>query len=73
MTSEIKRRRARLLLGWGTAWEDLGVLSAVADWPMANCMQNREGLMVHKDIQNRDGYGCDVADGEEGEEEEEGE
>ena len=30
-TSEVKRRRARLVLGWGTAWEDLRVLSAFAD------------------------------------------
>ena len=28
LTSEVKRHRARLVLGWGTAWEDLGVLSA---------------------------------------------
>ena len=28
LTSEVKRHRARLALGWGTAWEDLGVLSA---------------------------------------------
>ena len=27
-TSEVKRRRARLVLGWGTAREDLRVLSA---------------------------------------------
>ena len=27
-TSEVKRRRAWLVLGWGTAWEDLKVLSA---------------------------------------------
>ena len=27
-TSEVKRRRAQLILGWGTAWEDLRVLSA---------------------------------------------
>ena len=27
-TSEVKRRRARLVLGWGTAWESLGVLLA---------------------------------------------
>ena len=27
-TSEVKRLRARLVLGWGTAWEDLRVLSA---------------------------------------------
>ena len=25
LTSEVKRRRARLVLGWGTAWEDLRV------------------------------------------------
>ena len=29
-TSEVKRHRARLVLGWGTAWEDLRVLSAFA-------------------------------------------
>ena len=29
-TSEVKRRRARLVLGWGTAWELLRVLSAFA-------------------------------------------
>ena len=28
LTSEVKRHRARLVLGWGTAWEDLRVLSA---------------------------------------------
>ncbi len=28
-TSEVKRRRARLVLGWGTAWEHLRVLSAL--------------------------------------------
>ena len=27
-TSEVKQHRARLVLGWGTAWEDLTVLSA---------------------------------------------
>ena len=27
-TSEVKWHRARLVLGWGTAWEDLRVLSA---------------------------------------------
>ena len=30
LTSEVKRHRARLVLGWGTAWEDLRVLSAFA-------------------------------------------
>lgn len=29
LTSEVKRRRARLVLGWGTAREDLRVLSAI--------------------------------------------
>ena len=28
LTSEVKRRRARLVLGWGTAQEDLRVVSA---------------------------------------------
>ena len=28
-TSEVKQHRARLVLGWGTAWEDLWVLSAL--------------------------------------------
>ena len=28
LNSEVKWRRARLVLGWGTAWEDLRVLSA---------------------------------------------
>ena len=35
-TSEVKRLRARSVLGWGTAWEDLRVLSAfplfLASW-----------------------------------------
>ena len=30
LTSEVKRRRARLVLGWGTAWEHLRVLPAFA-------------------------------------------
>ena len=37
-TSEVKRLRARLVLGWGTAWEDLRVLAAflpIANWE--NC------------------------------------
>ena len=29
LTSEVKRHRARLVLGWGTAWEDLRVLPAL--------------------------------------------
>ncbi len=36
-TSEVKRRRARLVLGWGTAREDLRVLPAFA------CMGRRHG------------------------------
>ena len=28
LTSEVQRHRAWLVLGWGTAWEDLRVLSA---------------------------------------------
>ena len=28
LTSEVKRHRARLVLGWGTVWEDLRVLTA---------------------------------------------
>ena len=35
-TSEVKQHRARLVLGWGTAWEDLRVLSAFStnsSWP----------------------------------------
>ena len=35
LTSEVKRHRARLVLGWGTAWEDLWVLSAFSFLPWA--------------------------------------
>ena len=38
-TSEVKRRRARLVLGWGTAWEDLRVLSAFAYFKSHNQLQ----------------------------------
>ena len=31
-TSEVKQHRARSVLGWGTAWEDLRVLSAFSIW-----------------------------------------
>ena len=34
LTSEVKQHRARLVLGWGTAWEDLRVLSAFLAIPM---------------------------------------
>ena len=33
LTSEVKRRRARLVLGWGTAWEHLRVLLAFLIFP----------------------------------------
>ena len=36
-TSEVKQHRARLVLGWGTAWEDLRVLSA---FPQVSCLQD---------------------------------
>ncbi len=38
-TSEVKRRRARLVLGWGTAWEHLRVLSAF----VANLLRHPSG------------------------------
>ena len=46
-TSEVKRRRARLVLGWGTAREDLRVLpafqfSACLPWPLV-CMLSSTG------------------------------
>ena len=34
-TSEVKRHRARLVLGWGTAWEHPGVLPAFAACPFS--------------------------------------
>ena len=34
-TSEVKRLRARIVLGWGTAWEVLRVLPAFYHWPCA--------------------------------------
>ena len=33
-TSEVKRHRARSVLGWGTAWEDLRVLPAFFCFPL---------------------------------------
>ena len=38
-TSEVKQHRARLVLGWGTAWEDLRVLSAFSATPSFRTMQ----------------------------------
>ena len=38
LTSEVKRRKARLVLGWGTAREDLRVLSAFIGAPYALCV-----------------------------------
>ena len=40
-TSAIKRRKARLVLGWGAAWEDLRVLSAVFPRLSAPCSRRR--------------------------------
>ena len=37
-TSEVKQRRARLVLGWGTAWEDLRVLSAFRKILCRSCL-----------------------------------
>ena len=38
LTSEVKQHRARLVLGWGTAWEDLRVLSAFAHFRATNSL-----------------------------------
>ena len=40
-TSEVKRRRARLVLGWGTAREDLRVLSAFRICILQKCCTER--------------------------------
>jgi hypothetical protein len=44
-TSEVKRHRARLVLGWGTAWEHPRVLSAfcfpLLIWHSAQCVAPR--------------------------------
>jgi hypothetical protein len=49
-TSEVKRRRARSVLGWGTAWEDLRVLSAFASvcpvGPLQTCRRMRKQLQT---------------------------
>ena len=59
LTSEVKRHRARLVLGWGTAWEDLRVLPALL---------TQQG----QDQDRRRGRGKGEGEGEgEGEEEEE--
>ena len=41
-TSEVEQHRARLVLGWGTAWEDLRVLSALT--PTHSCFVRQEGV-----------------------------
>ena len=40
-TSEVKRHRARLVLGWGTAWELPGVLPAFTCSPLPEKQQGR--------------------------------
>ena len=43
LTSEVKRHRARLVLGWGTAWEDPRVLPAQPDKTGKGTGEGREG------------------------------
>jgi hypothetical protein len=43
LTSEVKQRRARSVLGWGTAWEDLRVLSAFCTF---SSRTNQDGGLV---------------------------
>ena len=57
-TSEVKRHRARLVLGWGTAWEELRVLPA----QQTRQGKGREG---REDEEEEEGGG----EGEEAEEE----
>ena len=45
-TSEVKRRRARLVLGWGTAREDLRVLSAFSHARLALHMWKAHSVLV---------------------------
>ena len=47
LTSEVKRHRARSVLGWGTAWEDLRVLSAFPP-PLLNALQFRANKAIRK-------------------------
>ena len=47
LTSEVKRRRARLVLGWGTAWEDLRVLSAFLPRTIWNCGATQPNCLRH--------------------------
>ena len=44
--SEVKRRRARLVLGWGTAREDLGMLSAFWLRDVTHCKNTRNGHFI---------------------------
>ena len=50
LTSEVKRHRARLVLGWGTAWEDLWALSAFRKrLPLApRLSQSRQRQCFHR-------------------------
>ena len=45
MTSEVKQRRARSVLGWGTAWEDLRVLSAFSS-AIQNLLPSQDVVFV---------------------------
>ena len=57
LTSEVKQRRARSVLGWGTAWEDLRVLSAFLQGFVHHGSAN--GLLrVHKCELARNGLHC---------------
>ena len=53
LTSEVKQRRARSVLGWGTAWEDLRVLSAFH--PAFNCEVHMVPLPDYSRIRRRIG------------------
>ena len=45
MTSEDKWLRARSALGWGTAWEDLRVLSAFAKIVVSRLVKQSEAVV----------------------------
>ena len=46
-TSEVKQHRARLVLGWGAAWEDLRVLSAFLPRTIWNCGATQPNCLRH--------------------------
>ena len=66
LTSEVKRHRARLVLGWGTAWEDLRVLPA-------STADGGEGTTGCRGGRGEGRGGGGEGEGEEEEEEEEAE